>query len=117
MPIYDVVYYEKSDVDCPVSTFIDEQTPQLQAKILRTIDLLATNGPDLREPLSKKLNDHIFELRCQTDGERARILYFFIKGRRIVLTHGFIKKTQKTPPKEIERAENYRRQHLNSTKK
>lgn len=111
---FDVYYFEKSSGQCPVSAFIDDQPLMLQAKLLRTIDLLAKNGPALREPHSKKLNDHIFELRCQTDGERARILYFFIKDRKIVLTHGFIKKTQKTPPKEIERAENYRRQYLKS---
>ena len=42
----------------------------------------------------------------------SRILYFFVIGDKAVLTHGFMKKTQNTPPKEIERAEKYRHQYL-----
>ena len=38
-------------------------------------------------------------------------IYFFYDGRRIVLTHGFIKKTQKTPPAEIKRAKGYREEY------
>ncbi|MEE3452987.1 type II toxin-antitoxin system RelE/ParE family toxin [Dialister sp.] len=40
------------------------------------------------------------------------MLYFFFIGRRIVLTNGFVKKTQKTPPEEIERAKRCRADYL-----
>jgi len=48
------------------------------------------------------------ELRISVSKEEARIFYFFTIGNRIILTHGFIKKTQKTPPKEIEKALAYK---------
>ncbi len=42
----------------------------------------------------------------------SRVLYFFVVGRKIILTSGFVKKTQKTPPGEIDRAKRYRADHM-----
>ena len=74
----------------------------------RTIDLLETNGPLLREPYSKYLEDGIFELRTKQGSDIARVLYFFVIGQRVVLTNGFIKKTQKIPIGEKNLAKNIR---------
>ena len=78
----------------------------------RTIALLETVGTALREPYSKHLNDGIFELRAQVGTDISRVLYFFIIGNSAILTHGFIKKTDKTPLSEIERAKEYRSEYL-----
>ena len=72
------------------------------AKTLRTIDLLEMNGPLLREPYSKPLENGIFELRTKQGSDITRVLYFFIVGKKAVLTNGFIKKSQKTPKAEKE---------------
>jgi phage-related protein len=85
----------------------------MKAKITRTISMLETNGTDLREPQSKHLDDGIFELRAKVGTDITRVLYFFVVGRRIILTHGFVKKTDKTPPAEIEKAKQYRYDYLN----
>ena len=77
-----------------------------------TIAMLRTNGTMLREPYSKPLSEGIFELRARVGTDISRVLYFFFVGHRIVLTNGFIKKTQKTPPAEIERAKRYRSEYL-----
>ncbi len=82
--------------------------------MLRTIFLLKENGSDLREPYSKYLGDGIFELRAKVSTDITRVLYFFVSGRKAILTHGFIKKTQKTPPSEISRAKRYRTNYLNN---
>lgn len=50
----------------------------------------------------------IFELRAKVGTDISRVLYFFYYEGRIVLTHGFIKKTQRTPAGEIEKAKKYR---------
>ena len=71
------------------------------------------NGYELREPYSKHLDEGIFELRAKVGSDISRVLYFFIVGRKVVLTNGFIKKTQKTPPSEIEKAKEYRKEYLN----
>ena len=69
-------------------------------------------GPALREPHSKYLEDKILELRVEVDGEIPRILFFFVVGQKVVLTNGFIKKTQKTPRTEIEKAKEYMKDYL-----
>ena len=84
----------------------------MQAKVLRTIKLLEENGTDLRLPYSEYLRDDILELRTKVGSDISRVLYFFLDGGKVILTHGFIKKTQKTPPSEIERAIRYRKDYF-----
>jgi phage-related protein len=74
--------------------------------------MLQDNGPALREPCSKPIEDGIFELRAKVATNITRVLYFFFTGRRVVLTNGFIKKTQETPASEIELAKRYRAEYL-----
>lgn len=54
----------------------------------------------------------IFELRAKVGTDISRVLYFFYYEGRIVLTHGFIKKTQRTLAGEIEKANKYRRDYI-----
>lgn len=54
----------------------------------------------------------IFELRAKVGTDISRVLYFFYYEGRIVLTQGFIKKTQRTPAAEIEKAKKYRRDYI-----
>lgn len=109
---YEVIFYDKTDGTEPAKDFILSLDKKMRAKMLRTISLLADNGPDLREPCSKPLGDGIFELRAKVGSDISHVLYFFIVGRRVILTNGFIKKTQKTPPAELERAKRYRADYL-----
>ena len=109
---YEVIFYDKADGTEPAKDFILSLDKKMRAKMLRTISLLADNGPDLREPCSKPLGDGIFELRAKVGSDISRVLYFFIVGRRVILINGFIKKTQKTPPAERERAKRYRADYL-----
>ncbi len=87
---------------------LDSLEPKLLAKTLRTIDLLEQNGPLLREPYSKSLENGIFELRTRQGSDITRVMYFFVVGRKAVLTNGFVKKSQKTPKADIELARKYK---------
>ena len=75
----------------------------------REIDLLVMNGPELREPHSKHVEDGIFELRAKQGSDISRVLYFFFVGKKAILTNGFLKKTMK----EIGLAKKYRQEFLN----
>ena len=113
MSAFEVNFYYKADGSCPVRDFLDTLDDKMLAKLLGTISLLEANGTQLREPYSKSLGDGIFELRAKQSSNITRILYFFVVGhqmigRRIILTNGFVKKTQKTPPEEIALAQKYR---------
>ena len=77
-------------------------------KVFRDLKLLEEKGNELRLPYSENLGDGIFELRTIQGNNIVRNLYFFIIGKKIIITHGFSKKTQKTPPEEIAKAKNYR---------
>ena len=74
--------------------------------------MLEKSGNQLGMPFSKHLEDGIFELRTEQGSDITRVLYFFVVGSKAVLTHGLVKKTQKTPPGEIERAKKYRAEYL-----
>ena len=85
-----------------VELFIASLEKQSIAKVLRTIDLLEHFGHRLSMPHSKKIIESLFELRIRGNQE-VRIFYTFKRGSAILL-HGFIKKSQKTPKKEIKTA-------------
>ena len=74
------------------------------------LELRNRNMP-IKENLSKHLKDGIFELRCSLREKIARTLYFYQKGAKIVITHGFIKKSQKTPMREIRKAKMLREKY------
>ena len=80
--------------------------------MLRSIQALQEMGVSLRMPLSESLQDGIFELRAKVGSNISRVMYFFVIGNQAVLTHGFIKKTQKTSSKEIERAKKIRDDYI-----
>ena len=77
-------------------------------KIIGYINLLSKHGINLGEPYIKHLKKDIWELRPIRD----RILFAYLKNNKIVILTIFIKQTQKTPEREIERAEKYLRDFL-----
>ncbi|MBQ9396787.1 MAG: type II toxin-antitoxin system RelE/ParE family toxin [Proteobacteria bacterium] len=109
---FTVTFYAKQDGSIPLRDFILGMNAQLHARTLRMIELLRERGNELREPYTKPLADGIFELRIQNGNDAARICYFFMIGRNIIMTNGFMKKTQKTPQSEIEKAKLYRTDYL-----
>lgn len=112
MEYFKVVFYDREDGTEPVKDFILSLDKKMRAKVMKELKMLSLNGADLREPYSKSLEDGIFELRAQSASDITRVLYFFFVGRKIILTNGFVKKTPKTPPEEIDRAKRYRADYL-----
>ena len=109
--MFEIIYHKLTNSEKPVKLFIDKLECKLKVKMMFSIKLLKELGYKLREPSSKHLDDGIFELRAQLGNNIARVLYFFFVGNKIILTHGFIKKTQKTPKEEIDRAKAYRKDY------
>ena len=84
--------------------------------MFRELDLLETFGNQLREPHSKPHGDGIYEIRAKVASDITRVLYFFVINKKIILTNGFVKKTQKTPDNEIALAKKYRKDYLERNK-
>ena len=110
--MYKIIFYQKENGEIPVQAFLDSLDISMRTKMLYEIELLELLGTRLREPHSKYLGNKILELRAVSGNNISRVLYFFVAGERIVLTHGFIKKTQKTPKQEIERAIKYMKSYI-----
>ena len=106
--MYEIIFYDTNEGKCPVEAFLESLSPKMQAKALRTIDLLEQNGPLLMEPCSKMIGDGLFELRVKQGTDIVRLLYFFIIEKKIIITSGFTKKTKKIPISEIELARKYK---------
>ena len=112
-----VDFYERENGDCPIEDFIyTALNKKLQSKTLATIDQLKILGNQLGEPKSKYLDDGIYELRMQVATDSARVLYFFCIDRKIILTNGFVKKTNKLPKSELDRAKRYREDYIRRCK-
>lgn len=117
MSDYEVEFYEKIDGTCPVAEFLDSLNEKMFAKVARNIDILEKHNINLHEPLVKYLEEGIFELRTQVGSDITRIFYFFFVGKKIILTNGFVKKTQKIPRKQIELAIEYKKDYLSRGEK
>ena len=87
--------------------FLDGLSVKERAKVFAAIEKLVelkSVGLAPKENLSKHLEDGIFELRVSFETRIARSFYFYEAERRLIFTHGFVKKTQATPKTEVARA-------------
>ena len=114
---FEVLFYEKENGERPVKDFLQSLDKKMQAKLLGLFDILEEKGNELREPYSKHLEDGIFELRGKVGSDISRVLYFFYYEGKIIVTNGFIKKTQKTPRKQIKVAKERRKEYIERVKK
>lgn len=112
MEKFTVDFYREDDGSKPVGQFIRTLPLKMKAKVIGDLHLLEEYGNMAREPLTKHLEDGIFELRSKTGTDIVRILYFFEENRIIIATNGFVKKQQKTPKSEIELAKRRRTNHF-----
>ncbi|MBP1676769.1 MAG: hypothetical protein H6Q20_1328 [Bacteroidetes bacterium] len=94
-----VIAYKRHFLD-----FYESQSLMVQRKIEWTIGLVVELDK-VPEKYFKHINEtKLYEIRVEVEGNIFRIFSFFDKGNIVVLGNGFVKKTQKTPIKEIQRA-------------
>ena len=72
------------------------------ARFLRYAERMELYGPDLGMPHTRAMGEGLFELRLKVAEGIVRVFYCMLVGRRIVMLHQFIKKSEKTPRKELE---------------
>jgi len=98
--------------------FLDNLDDKTRKKVLYNV----WKSRNIADPeLFKKLNENIWEFRTKFLNKQIRLLAFWDKTEKtetlVVATHGFIKKTQKTPKSEIEKAEKIREQYFNEKRR
>lgn len=111
MARFEVQFYEKENGDVPAADFLLSLDKKMRAKLTGIISILQEYGNQLREPYSKHIADGIFEIRGKVGSDISRVLYFFYYDGKIILTNGFVKKTQKMSKAELEKAKRYRQDY------
>jgi phage-related protein len=107
MAEWSIEFYALEDEASPVADWYAAQSPKVQAKLLWTFELLEELGIEVGMPYVKFLGDKLYEIRIRVDRNSFRVIYFAYTDRKFILLHGFQKKTQKTPKKELEIAQKY----------
>ncbi len=106
---FSIEYVELPNGRIPAREFIGSLDDRAAARVDAFIERLRVYGNRMEGKFVKKLTGDIFELRVKQFDRIFRILFFYQPGMLIVLTSGFQKKTQETPPGEIARAERLRK--------
>ncbi|MBI3663390.1 MAG: type II toxin-antitoxin system RelE/ParE family toxin [Acidobacteria bacterium] len=104
-----IEYVELPNGRVPARDFIDSLGDKAAARVDAFIGRLRIYGNRMEAKFVKKLTGDIFELRVKQFDRIFRILFFYQPGMLIVITSGFQKKSQETPPAEIARAERLRK--------
>lgn len=87
-----------------VQTEITGWPTGISASFTRIAEQMVQSGPNLGLPYTRPLGDGLFEIRAKGREGIGRAFFCALVGRRIVILHGFIKKTQQTPAKELKLA-------------
>jgi phage-related protein len=85
-----------------VSSELEALPTGMRARFARIVDLIESHGLEkLREPLVKHIDKELWEIRISGRDGISRALYVTASGLRVIVLRVFVKKTQKTPPREI----------------
>ena len=110
---WNIEFYETEGGRIPVKEFLDSLPIKHKAKSQFVIDLLTKYGHLLKEPFTKQLSGtKLKELRIQASPNIYRIFYFAHIDKKFILLHGFTKKTEQTPRKEIRIATNRMNEYI-----
>jgi len=96
---WQVEFYTDKNGKKPVIEWLKTLDVKIKAKIFRNLTLLEKFGLDVKEPFVKPLENKLYEVRAKDSKGIYRVIYFAHTGKRFMLLHGFVKKTQKTPRK------------------
>ena len=104
--MWKIVFYKKDNLEEPVKNFIVSLPCKERAKVVQEIENIRSEGIYLRPPFVKKITGRnykgLWELRVRSGSNYIRIIYFLHTKKTFVLLHGFKKKTNKTPKRELE---------------
>ncbi len=96
MADWTIVYYSES-----VMQFVDTLPVSIRACYARITERMVVHGPNLGMPYTRAMGEGLFEIRAHGREGIARMFYCTAVERKIVMLHGFVKKTDKTPAKEL----------------
>ena len=105
---YEILFFGSS-----VQALIEKWPIGIYASFIRIAEQMVFSGPNLGMPYTKAMGGGLFEIRARGPEGIGRAFFCCIKGKRIVILHGFVKKTQATPIKELRLAKQRMKEVLN----
>jgi phage-related protein len=107
-----LVLYQTAAGASPVARYMEEQDASTRAVLLEKMQAFCEEFPDVRTVSIKRLRGKVWEMRVRDPRGRQHRLLYAVVGKDLVALHAFTKKTQKTPPGDLEVAEHRLRQML-----
>jgi phage-related protein len=108
----EIIFYATDFGDQPVHEFLAKLDPAARAKLVRTLELLRTQRIVPAKFWKKMSGSDLWEVRTEYAGNIYRVLAAFAKGNRVILLHGFQKKSQKTPRQDMEIAQQRQKRYF-----
>jgi phage-related protein len=105
--------YEIQFFAASVQALIEKWPVGIYVSFIRIAEQMVVSGSNLGMPYTKAMGNGLFEIRARGPEGIARAFFCCMKGKRIVILHGFIKKTQATPIKELRLAKQRMKEVLN----
>ena len=78
--------------------------PSILADLLHILEMIEEKGPKLGLPYTAPMGSGLFEIRAKGKEGIGRSLFCMLKGKEVVILHSFVKKTRKTPKKDLDLA-------------
>ncbi|MEO0852050.1 MAG: type II toxin-antitoxin system RelE/ParE family toxin, partial [Cyanobacteria bacterium J06648_11] len=97
-----IEFYSSASGNVPVVDWLKQQSPKVRAEFQQRFRLLQERGTAVGLPHVRPLGDKLYEIRLKQDKIIYRVIYFAFTERRFVMLHGFQKKQQSTPRKELD---------------
>ena len=107
-----IEFFKKENGRIPIEEFLDSLPDKVVQKIIAVLELVETEVIVPVKFFKKLVNTELWECRIRRESNIYRLLCFFDNKDKVVIATGFIKKTQKTPQQELDRAEKYRREYF-----
>lgn len=108
----EIIFYESDFGDKPVEEFLAKLEPAARAKVVRTLELLRAQLIVPAKFWKKLTGSILWEVRVEYAGNIYRILATTAKRNRVILLHGFQKKSQKTPRQDMEIAQQRQKRYF-----
>jgi phage-related protein len=93
---WEIIYYSEA-----VRLWVDSLPVGIRAYYARITETMRKHGPNLGMPYTRAMGDELFEIRAKGKEGIARIFYCTVFTGKISILHGFVKKTDKTPRREL----------------
>lgn len=111
-------FYTRPNGHTEFQEYLDSLNAKARAKLLARIYMVSKYGISvgIQHDWVKSLDNNLYEIRSRVSNNQQRGLYFHVEANNYIITHGFTKKTQKTPQREINHAKKLRAEYLKNRK-